>query len=178
MALCKYWKLEGIQMKMRLMTCLVIAMLVIATLTLPAAAEVLGTKVASVSVNSDISVTIIDGGAANIVFGALDAGSSNNPDTTASALVPSITLSVIGTSVVDLQVSGTDFGTGFAVSNAKFNTTFSTTGTTAMNTSAVQIANEVNPGTDVDLWFWIDVPASGVIAGSYNSTFSFEAIED
>jgi hypothetical protein len=165
-------------MKMRLMTCLVVAVLLIATLSLPAAADVLGAKTATVTVNSDISVTIIDGGAENIVFGALDAGTTNNLDTTASDIVPSITLSVSGTSIVDLQVSGTDFGTGFAASNAKFNTTFSTTGTTAMSTSAVQIADEVIPGNDVDVWFWIDVPASGVTAGSYNSTFTFEAIED
>jgi len=165
-------------MKMRLMTSLIIAILLIATLTLPAAADVLGNKTATVTVNSDISVTIIDGGAVNIVFGALDAGTTNNLDTTASDTIPSITLSVSGTSVVDLQVSGTDFGTGFAVSNAKFNNTYSTTGTIAMSTSPVQIADEVNPGTDVDLWFWLDVPASGVIAGSYSSTFTFEAVED
>jgi hypothetical protein len=165
-------------MKMRLMTSLAIAMLLIASLTLPAAADVLGTSNATVTVNSDISVTIIDGGAANIVFGALDAGTSDNPDTTASDTIPSITLSVSGTSVVDLQVSGTDFGTGFAVSNAKFNTSYSTTGTTAMSTSPVQIADGVNPETDVEVWFWLDVPASGVIAGSYSSTFTFEATED
>jgi hypothetical protein len=165
-------------MKMRLMTCLVVAVLLIATLSLPAAANVLGTKTATVNVNSNISVTIIDGGAANIVFGALDAGTTNNLDTTANVTVPSIKLTVSGTSIVDLQVSGTDFGTGFAVSNAKFNTIFSTTETTAMSTSAVQIADEVIPGNDVDVWFWLDVPASGVTAGSYNSTFTFEAIED
>jgi hypothetical protein len=165
-------------MKMRLMTSLAIAIFLIATLTLPAAADVLGTSNATVTVNSDISVTIIDGGASNIVFGALDAGTTDNPDTTANASVPSIRLSVSGTSVVDLQVSGTNFGTGFTVSNAKFNTTYSTTGTTAMSTSPVQIADEVNPGTNVDVWFWLDVPASGVIAGSYSSTFTFEAIED
>jgi hypothetical protein len=165
-------------MKVRLMTCLVVAVLLIATLSLPAAAEVLGTSTATVNVNSDISVTIIDGGAPNIVFGALDAGTTNNLDTTASDIVPSIKLTVSGTSIVDLQVSGTDFGTGFAVSNAKFNTNFSTTGTTAMSTSAVQIADEVIPSNDVDVWFWLDVPASGVTAGSYNSTFTCEAIED
>ena len=165
-------------MKMRLMTCLVIAMLLIATLSLPAVADPLGSRTASVSVNSNISVTITDGGAANIVFGALDAGATNILDTTANDTVSSIRISVSGTSVVDLQVSGTNFGTGFAVSQAKFNTTYSTTGTTAMSTSPVQIANEVSPGSNVDVWFWIDVPASGVIAGSYSSTFSFEAIED
>jgi hypothetical protein len=165
-------------MKMRLTACLAIAILMIATLTLPAAADVLGTSTATVTVNSDISVTITDGGAANIVFGALDAGTTDNLDTTANETTPSITLSVSGTSIVDLQVSGTNFGTGFAVSNAKFNTTYSTTGTTAMNTSAVQIADEVIPGNDVDVWFWLDVPASGVTAGAYNSTFTFEAIED
>ena len=165
-------------MKMRLMTCLVIAILLIATLSLPAAADALGTETATVTVNSNISVTITDGGSPNIVFGALDAGTTNNPDTTADDTVSSIQISVSGTSVVDLQVSGTNFGTGFAVSNAKFNTTYSTTGTTALSTSPVQIANEVSPGSDVDVWFWIDVPPSGVIAGSYSSTFSFEAIED
>jgi hypothetical protein len=165
-------------MKMRLITSLVIAIFLITTLTLPAAADVLGNKTATVTVNSDISVTIIDGGAENIVFGSLDAGTTNNLDTTASDTIPSITLSVSGTSIVDLQVSGTNFGTGFAVSNAKFNTTFSTTGTIAMSTSPVQIADEVNPSNDVDVWFWLDVPASGVIAGSYSSTFTFEAIED
>jgi hypothetical protein len=164
-------------MKMRLMASLVIAMLLIATLTLPATANVLGTKTASVSVNSDISVTIQDGGAANIVFGALDAGTTNNPDTTANASVASIRLSISGTSIVDLTVSGTDFGTGFAVSNAKFNTSFSTTGTTAMSTSPTTIQSAVSPGNNVDIWFWIDVPASGVLAGDYSSTFTFEATE-
>ncbi len=165
-------------MKMRLMTSLAIAILFIASLALPAAATVLGDKTATVTVNSDISVTIIDGGAENIVFGALDAGSSDNPDTTAGEFTPSITLSVSGTSIVDLQVSGTNFGTGFAVSNAKFNTTYDAGTATAMNTSAVQIADEVNPDTDVEVWFWIDVPGSGVTAGDYSSTFTFEAIED
>jgi hypothetical protein len=164
-------------MKMRLMASLAIVVLLIAALTLPATANVLGTKTALVSVNSDISVTIQDGGAANIVFGALDAGTTNNPDTTANATVSSIRLSVAGTSIVDLQVSGTDFGTGFAVSNAKYNTTYSTTGTTSMSTSPTSIGSAVSPGTSVDVWFWIDVPASGVLAGDYNSTFTFEATE-
>jgi len=165
-------------MKMGLVTSLVIALILIATLPLPAVAEVLGARTASVSVNSDISVTITDGGAANIVFGALDAGATNILDTTANITTPSISLSIAGTSIVDLQVSGTNFGTGFTVSNAKYNTTYSTTGTTAMSTTATTFADEVNPGNTVDLWFWLDVPPTGVLAGSYSSTFTFEAIED
>jgi hypothetical protein len=165
-------------MKTRLVASLAFVILLIATLTLPVTANILGNKAASVPVNFVISVTIKDGGAANIVFGALDAGKRNNLDTTASDTVPSITLSVHGTSTVDLLVSGTDFGTGFAVSNVKFNTIYNTTGTTPMNTSAVQIADEIAPGNDVNVWFWLDVPASGVATGSYGSTFTFEAIED
>ncbi len=166
-------------MKKRLFTSLAIALILIATLALPAVAGDVGTVTASVTVNSEINVTITDGGAANIVFGALAAGSNNNPDTTASDTVPSVSISVNGTAIVDLQVSGTNFGTGFPVTQTKFNTTYSTTGTTAMATTPVQIADEVAPNiADVDVWFWLDVPASGITAGGYSSTFTFAAIED
>jgi hypothetical protein len=162
---------------MRLMAILAIVLVLTAMVATPAAAVSIGTSTATISVNSDISVTIQDGGAANIVFGALNAGTTNNPDTTANETIPSIRLTVAGTSIVDLQVSGTDFVAGFAVSNAKFNTSYTPTGATAMNTSVVQIASAVSPGSNVDVWFWLDVPASGVLAGDYSSTFTFEAIE-
>jgi hypothetical protein len=165
-------------MKRRLIAALAIALMLVATMSLPAIAANEGTVTASVTVTSYISITITDAGTAGIHFGTLAPGTNDNPDTDANDTTPSINVGVnAGSTVnVDLQLQGTDFGTGFAVTNAKYSTDHAGA-KTALSTSYADFATNIAPGSSVDLWHWLDVPSSGVAAGDYNSTFSYKAIE-
>jgi hypothetical protein len=132
-----------------------------------------------ITVGTDIiiSITITDAGPSGIHFGSLNPGTSNNPDMDANGTIPSIIITVDnGTNVnVDLQIRGTDFETGFTVGNAKYSTSYGGP-KTAISTTYVIFASNVTPGGNASIWHWLDVPSTGVTAGTYSSIFSYRAI--
>jgi hypothetical protein len=164
-------------MKTRLILSLTVALMLIATLALPAMAVQIGTETAYVTVNSQMDVTVSDEGSDGIRFGSLYAATNNNPDEAQLPGTPSVTISVAGTAVVDLQIKGDDFGAGFAVTNVKYNFSDDYTGAPTMTTSDNTYASSVTPDTTINMWFWIDVPSSGVIADDYESIFTFSATD-
>jgi hypothetical protein len=171
------------QMKTRLILSLAVALMLIATLALPAVALDYGEQDAYVHINSSISITVTDAAVAEsgIDFGDVNPGDPDVEDTGIDATTPSANVTVeSGTTVdVDLSVRGTDFGSsGLTIGSVKFNITFDpSSGTTQMGTSDQVFANSVSPGDTESIWFWLDVPSTGVTAGSYQSTFTFTASE-
>ena len=167
-------------MKTRIFTSLAIALLLIATLVMPAVATEYAPITASVTISSEIGVLITDTSGGGFVFGSRSAGATNILDTHAAAGTPSVTISVTGTSIVDLQVKGTDFGTGFPIESLKYYNSF-VVGSAIDVTDTYTLVNggnEVEQPAVVSLWFWLDVPASGVTAGAYSANITFQAIED
>ena len=164
-------------MKRRLIFTLALALLLVATLSLPAIAADSGDVTASVTVNSVISITITDAGAAGIQFGSLSTGATDAPDAGANVTTASIVVNVASETTVnvDLQIKGTDFGTGFTVTNAKYSLTYAGA-KVALSTSYTEFADNIAPSGAATLWHWLDVPSSGVTAGLYNSTFSYKAV--
>ena len=163
-------------MKRRLIFTLALALLLVATLALPAIAATEQEVPASVTVSQFMSITITDAGTGGIHFGSLSTGTSNNPDTDSNNVTPSITVGVDTGSVnVDLKIKGTDFGTGFAVTNAKYSLTYADA-KVALSTTYTAFATDVPATGAATLWHWLDVPVSGVAAGAYSSNFSYQAV--
>jgi hypothetical protein len=166
-------------MKRRLIAALAIALLLVATLSLPAIAADEQTVGASVTVTSVISITITDEGATGVTFGSQTSG-DDYPDTAANSTTSSIILNVGSeTSIyVDLQMSGDNFTSGsniIGITNAKYSLTFAGA-KTAMSTSYTEFADNVAPGGFVYyIWHWLTVP-SGTAAGAYTSTFRYKAV--
>ncbi len=165
-------------MKTRIFTSLAIALLLIAMMVTPAVADSSGTLGATVTLNSDIDMTITDGGGGGIAFGNVDLGAQDVLDTTTSSgSIASVTINVVASTVgnVDLFVSGTDFDLNFPVSAAKYDDSYPAVSTTDMSTSDTEFASDIAESGSASLWFWLDVPSSGVNAQLYSSTFTFSA---
>ena len=166
-------------MKTRIFTSLAIALLLIATLVMPAVAAEFGELTASATVGATISITVSDtAGAAGVLFGSVNVGDDNVEDSGIGVATPSARVTVdAGTTIpVDLAVKGTNFGTGFPVSQAKWNTSYTTVGATSMSTSNAEFAGPLDATDTADIWFWLDVPESGITAQIYNSTFTITAV--
>ena len=166
-------------MKKRAISILAIAALLVASVSIPCIAAEDATLPASVTVSEYISITITDNGTAGINFGTLDPGTYDNPEIESNSVNASLRITVDAESNinVDLQISGTDFGGTFTVDNAKYSTTIDGT-KEAMSTVDTTIvgADDMAPGEYVNIWHWLDVPAS-LPAGTYGSTFSYKAIK-
>ncbi len=160
-------------MKRRLFTSLAVALILVATLSLPAIAADSGDVTASVTVTSVISITITDAGTAGIHFGSLAPGTNNSTDLDSDVSHPSIIVTNNGNSDVTLQIKGTDFGSGFPVTNAKYSQTYDGATETSVTASYATVGTIVPTGA-INMWFWLYVP-SGVTAGTYNNTISVKA---
>ena len=125
-----------------------------------------------------ISITITDASPAGIHFGSCAPGTNNATDTDSSSTTPSIIVNVASETTVnvDLQIKGTDFvASTFPVTKAKYSLTYAGA-KTALTTGYLTFAPNIAPSGNATLWHWLDVPASGVSAGSYSSNFSYKAI--
>ena len=167
-------------MKKRAVSILAIAALLVASVSIPCIADEDATLPASVTVSEYISITITDNGTAGINFGTLDPGTYDNLEIDSNSVNASLRITVDADSNtnVDLQISGTDFiPVSFTVDNAKYSTTIGGT-KVAMSTANTTIvgADDMAPGEYVNIWHWLDVPAS-LSAGTYGSTFSYKAIK-
>ena len=165
-------------MKRRLIAALAMALLLVATLSLPAVAATEGTSEASVTVNSVINITITDAPTAGIHFGSQTAG-ADYPDTDANDTTASIVVKVEADTTVnvDLQIKGVDFSNGsggsIAIAYAKYSLTYAGAKVT-MNTSYTDFTTDIAPDTSTSLWHWLTIPG-GTAAGAYTSTFSYQA---
>ena len=163
-------------MKARLIAGLVVALMLVVTMAVPAMAVEVGTG-ATVTVNEYINFTVTDYGSAGLDFGSLNPGTTDN----AEANAPAVKLTVAAETNVDcdIEVKGTDFTYStytIAINNAKWDTDSVVTGATAMSTAYVTITTSTAGAlTEQDVWHWLSIP-SGQAAGSYSSTFTYQAV--
>jgi hypothetical protein len=162
-------------MKMKLMTSLAIALVLIATLSLPAVALTEGSSEASLNILSLISITIEDTSPAGIHFGDVNLGANDIIDKDANSTTPSIIIRNDGSDNVTVQIKGTDFGTGFPVTYASYATSYGGA-QTPMSITYTTFKTDLIPGDFVSLWHYLDVPDTGVAAGEYSSTFNYKTI--
>jgi hypothetical protein len=166
--------------KTNLLISLACALVLVATMAAPAMA-LEQTQPASVTVNTYISATITDAGAAGINFGALNPGTTNNPEAAQNGLgAINITVAAETNVVCKIGIKGDDpFSDGgsnsFALSNAQWKTSNTPPGT-SMTTSYAQIGTDTTPGTarSQEVWHWINIPANQAPA-VYTTTFYYKA---
>ncbi len=177
-------------MKARLIASLVVAMMLVAVVAVPAMA-VSDTVPASVTVSEYISFTVTDydsdtvggPGGDGLTFGSLDPGTEDNPEGAQTLATPTaaVNVRVAAETNVDcnIEVKGTDFtGAGtIAINNAKWDLDSVVTGATAMSTMYANImTSTAGVLEEEDVWHWLSIP-SGQAAGSYSSTFTYQAIK-
>ena len=162
-------------MKTRIFTTLAIALLLIATLTLPAVAVTEGSSPASVTISSLVDITITDSPTAGIHFGTMSLGQNDKLDEDAGAGTPSISILNSGSDNTTVQIKGTDFGASFPVTNASYALSYGGA-RTALSTTYTTFMTNLTPGSDVDIWHYLDVPSTGVASGGYSSTFSYKTL--
>jgi hypothetical protein len=130
----------------------------------------------------NINFTVIDYGSAGINFGSLDPGAVDQPEAAQGPSLGAVAL-VIGADTnvnIDIQIRGTDFTSGgntIAIGNVKYNNTDSPGGTSTLTTSYVTwYSVSANTADTRQCYHWISIPA-GKVAGSYTSTFSYQAVQ-
>ena len=166
-------------MKARLIASLVITLMLVAVLAAPAMAVEQGVG-ASVTVNEYINFTVTDYGAAGLDFGSLNPGDTDEAEAAQDG-TGAVKLTVAAETNVDcdIEVKGTDFTYStytIAINNAKWDTDSVVTGATAMSTAYVTITTSTAGAlTEQDVWHWLSIP-SGQAAGSYSSTFTYQAV--
>jgi len=169
-------------MKTKLIAGLIVALMLVVTMAVPAMAVEVG-KGATVTVNEYISFTVTDPGATGLVFGSLDPGDDDQPEAAQNSS-GAVTLTVAAETNVDcnIQVKATDFtGTGgtLAITNAKYGITSvlgSAIAFVAADTYYTLDTSSAGTAKIVDVWHWLTIP-SGQVAGSYSSTFTYQAIK-
>jgi len=168
-------------MKVRLIASLIVAMMLVALMAAPLMA-VSGTVPASVTVSEYISFTVTDNGAAGLQFGSLDPGTTDVPEAAQNG-TGAVTLTVAAETNVncDIEVKATDFtGAGtIAITNAKYGITSTLAAATAFaaaNTYYTLDTSTALAAKTVNVWHWLSIP-SVQEAGSYSSTFTYQAIK-
>ena len=166
--------------KTNLFISLACVLVLVTVMTAPAMA-VEQTQPASVSVNTYISATITDAGAAGINFGALNPGTTNNAELAQGALgAINITVAVETNVACKIGIKGSgnfsdNVSNSFPLGNATWNNANTPPGT-AMTTGYAQIGTATTPGTarSQEVWHWINIPANQPPA-SYSTTFYYKA---
>ena len=170
-------------MKRRLIASLAIAMMLVATMAMPAMAleQPLG---AGVQVNEVINFTITDPGNPGLRFGAVNADTADNPEVE-QGIAGAVTL-VIGADTnvsCNLTVRGTHFnqqgGPGqITIDNAHWDTDNLTPGYITMQTYDVLIMGSIPiGGSSLDIWHWLTIPAA-TGGGDYQSMFYYNCINE
>ena len=162
----------------RLLISLAIVTVLIATIVMPATAEVVGTD-AYVTVTEFISVSIADVNSDGVRFGELAQGATDQPDvaqSTGDDLTPAVTITIAGTTNVncDINIKGTDFHTTIPISNAKWALRHDDP-KTPMDTDYDSMATDVTPGTAVGVWHFLTIPGTAA-GGDHSSTFTYEVV--
>ena len=168
-------------MKKRVISIMAIAALLVASIAVPCVAQDTHNLPASVEVSEYISITITDNGTTGINFGKVNPGTTNNPDVNSIAGSGNSTIRITvepgSNANVDIQISGTDFiADDFTIDKAKYSTTIDGAKIPMTDADTLIVgADDLAPGEYIDLWHWLDVPAS-IPAGTYGSTFTYKAV--
>jgi len=163
-------------MKTRLIMSLAIALLLIATLALPAvAAEETEAKTAYVTVNDPevINISLTDVGTEGIQFGTVISDGSTYGDESQDDGVPAIAVEVeTGTSVnVDISIMGSTVG-ALTIDNWKYSTDFGQSDITGLSGTYDEVYSNQGIGSYA-FYHWITVP-SGTTATSYTADVTYK----
>jgi hypothetical protein len=166
-------------MKKRLILSLATALLLIATLALPAVAADERTVTGSVSVGETISITLTDASPnAGISFGTVTANSTLvYGDEDQSDGTPAIQVVV----EPDTNVGNVDIGImgstteALSLDNWQYSTLFDQSDIASITGTYVIVYNDVAPDNSYDFYHWITVP-DGTAAGDYTASISYKAV--
>jgi hypothetical protein len=161
-------------MKKRLILSLAIALLLIATLALPAVAQDEESITGTVTVGEIISITLTGG----IDFGDVTPPVTDNGTEGQIDGSPAVTISVdVGTNVnVDIGIMGALDVSSITLDNWKYSTTFSGTKISIPAAySVTPVYSDVTAGTAEPFYHWITVPDT-TPAGTHTITVSYKAV--
>ncbi len=164
-------------MKKRLIASLAIALLLAATLSLPAVALEEQTVPASVTVGEVISITLTDAGSAGINFGPQTPPVTGAGDVAQTDGTPAIEV-IVGSETnvqVDIGIKGTASTGTLAMDKWKYSTTFGAVTKTSLTISYEKIYGPVGASSVNDVYHWIDVPAD-TASGSHSITVTYKVI--
>lgn len=170
-----------------LMALLSIMSLVLANFALGATSDT-GQTTASVTINTfiDITLGVCNGGTATTLsYGGIDPGASDvAPVNCHSSTVGDTTITIESTTnkPVDVSIKGTDYaGPGaqvIAVSQTEYDNNEAHSSSTALTSESVVVFSEVGgvgSAVDKEFYFQLDIPSSFLTAGTYESTYTFDA---
>ena len=162
----------------RIITGLVLAGLVAAITVVPASAATSG-KTASVTVNTYVSVTLTDNGAAGLDFGSLDPGVVQQDEAANPSASIVIAAGAENNADTDINVYGVDFSDGgtnsFAITNAYWHTSDVPASSTTMKVvGSKDTVGTLSASESVSIWHYISIP-NAQAAASYTSTFTYES---
>ncbi|MEW6295192.1 MAG: S8 family serine peptidase [Candidatus Diapherotrites archaeon] len=123
-----------------------------------------------------VSITLIG---FPVDFGSLNPGTNDNNALGNSSNQYLVQIDATTNVNVDLYQKGTDFNYGvetITVNNMSWNSTNNPLTATNMTTSYNLIQSNIAPDTNVNLYYWLDIPV-GKIAGAYSSTISIKAVK-
>jgi hypothetical protein len=130
-------------------------------------------KSATVTVNSDISVTVVDYGTTDLSFGNLDPGAVKQEEANSPSLT--ITAPIENNGPVAVSLKGADFsgiGHTITIDNAFWNTSNNPDTATSMTTDFASVTT-INAGESVNFYHWLSI-LSGQAADTYTSTFTYK----
>ena len=165
-------------MKRRIIIALGMALILVATMSLPAIAAVVEQPVtASVTVGETMSITLTDAGTAGINFGSQAPPVTGAGDVSQNSTTPAIKVVVAPeTNVqVDIGIKGVLASGTLALTNWKYSTTF---GGAQLSIPATytKIYGPVNASSESDVFHWIDVP-TGTASGSHTITVTYKVVK-
>jgi peroxiredoxin len=114
-----------------------------------------------------------------ITFGSLNPGSLDNPALGNAGNSYNISVDDETTTDVDLWIKGTDFvsgGEALEIGNMTFSAVNNPSGSVQITDDWTIITSEIPSGTNVTLYFWLDIPA-GQETASYSANIDIKAVE-
>jgi hypothetical protein len=162
-------------MKKRLITSLAIALILIATLALPALAIQEDSTTATVHVSETVSISL----AGSIAFGTLSAGTTEAGASGQGDGTPAITFTVEEetNTNVDIAIKGAIDVGNLALINWLYSTDYAKTDLAGLTTDYADNKAYTNVGNgDYAFYHWITIP-SDADAGDQQITVSYKAVE-
>jgi len=163
-------------MKRRLIASLAIALMLVATLSLPAVAATEVPVTASVTVGEFISITL----AGSIGFGSVTPPANDRGTTGQIDGSPAISVNVAGeTNVnVDIGIKGVLATGSLLLPNWKYSKNFTDVTKTSIPEAygATAVYPNAVPGSSNPFYHWITVPA-GTASGTHTITVSYKAVK-
>ena len=154
--------------------------MLVAVMAVPAMAQD-GTRVASVTVNEVVSVTIADAGNDGVNFGTLNQADADKPDVAQSTVddtTPAVTVTMGAENNVNCDVSmkGTNFAATIPIGSAKWAEGAHDAAKTPITTGFATVKADVAAGGVVKIWHFITIPGSAA-GGTFTSTFTYQAVK-